>query len=70
LVNGRQPQQFGKCKTTPTVWKMKDNLNILRNARDPQYFVILKITSNFGKGRTISILWKREDYLNMLVNGR
>jgi hypothetical protein len=29
LANGRQPQYFGKWKTTSVFWQMEDDLNIL-----------------------------------------
>ena len=30
LANGRQPQYFGKWKTTSVFWEMEDDLNILK----------------------------------------
>ena len=38
LANGRQPQFFGKWKTTSIFWKMEDDLNFLENGRQPQFF--------------------------------
>ena len=40
---------------------MEDDLNILANERQPQYFAKWKMTS---------IFWQMEDDLNILANGR
>jgi hypothetical protein len=40
---------------------MEDDLNILANGRQPQYF---------GKWNTTSIFWQIEENLNLLANGR
>jgi hypothetical protein len=37
LANGRQPQNFGRWKTTAIFWEMEDDFNILENERRPQH---------------------------------
>jgi hypothetical protein len=50
-ANERRPQYFGEWKTTSIFWQMEDHLNKLKNGRQPQSFVKLKIISILKKGR-------------------
>ena len=54
FVNGRQPQFFGKWKTTSILRKMEDDHNFKVNGRLLQFF----------------ILWKIEDDLHFKENER
>ena len=44
IPNGRQPQYFGKRKTTSIFLQVEDNLNIVTNERRPQLFGKWKTT--------------------------
>jgi hypothetical protein len=59
-----------KWKTTLIFWQMEDDLNILANGRQPQYFGKWKTTTIFGNWKTTAIFCQMEDDLNILEIGR
>jgi hypothetical protein len=49
---------------------MEDNLKILANGKEPQYFVKWKTTLIFLQMEKDLYIWQMEDHFNILANGR